>query len=242
MFSILRKEINSFLNSLIAYIVIGVFLVVTGLYMWFFPQSNVLDYGYADLQPLFSIAPWVFLFLIPAITMRSFAEERKAGTIELLLTRPLTDLQIILGKYFACLLLVIFALLPTLIYYMSVYYLGDPEGNIDSAGVTGSYIGLIFLAAVFTSIGIFASSISKDQIISFIVAVLLCFVVYTGFDMLASINVWGTLSYFISYLGIQFHYETISKGLIDSRDVLYFVSVSALMILATKLVLESRKW
>ncbi|KAA9345771.1 gliding motility-associated ABC transporter permease subunit GldF [Adhaeribacter soli] len=242
MFSILRKEINSFLNSLIAYIVIGVFLVVTGLYMWFFPQSNVLDYGYADLQPLFSIAPWVFLFLIPAITMRSFAEERKAGTIELLLTRPLTDLQIILGKYFACLLLVIFALLPTLIYYVSVYFLGDPEGNIDSAGVAGSYIGLVFLAAVFTSIGIFASSISKDQIISFIVAVLLCFIVYTGFDMLASIDVWGKLSYFISYLGIQFHYETISKGLIDSRDVLYFVSVSALMILATKLVLESRKW
>jgi ABC-2 type transport system permease protein len=242
MFSILRKEINSFLNSLIAYIVIGVFLVVTGLYMWFFPQSNVLDYGYADLQPLFSIAPWVFLFLIPAITMRSFAEERKAGTIELLLTRPLTDLQIILGKYFACLLLVIFALLPTLIYYVSVYFLGEPEGNIDSAGVAGSYIGLVFLAAVFTSIGIFASSISKDQIISFIIAVLLCFIVYTGFDMLASIDVWGKLSYLISYLGIQYHYETISKGLIDSRDVLYFVSVSALMIIATKLVLESRKW
>ena len=242
MFSILRKEINSFLNSLIAYIVIGVFLVVTGLYMWFFPQSNVLDYGYADLQPLFSIAPWVFLFLIPAITMRSFAEERKAGTIELLLTRPLTDLQIILGKYFACLLLVIFALLPTLIYYVSVYYLGEPEGNIDSAGVAGSYIGLVFLAAVFTSIGIFASSISKDQIISFIIAVLLCFIVYTGFDMLSSIDVWGTLSYFISYLGIQYHYNTISKGLIDTRDVLYFVSVSALMIVATKLVLESRKW
>ncbi len=210
--------------------------------MWFFPDSSVLDYGYADLQALFSIAPWVFLFLIPAITMRSFAEEKRAGTIELLLTRPLTDLQIILGKYFACLLLVIFALLPTLIYYVSVYLLGEPKGNIDSAGVFGSYIGLVFLAAVFTSIGIFASSISKDQIISFIVAVLLCFLVYTGFDMLAGINVWGTLSYFISYLGIQYHYETISKGLIDSRDVLYFVSVSALMIVATKLVLESRKW
>lgn len=242
MLSILQKEINSFLNSLVAYIVIGVFLVVTGLYMWFLPGSSVLNYGYADLQALFSIAPWVFLFLIPAITMRSFAEEKKAGTIELLLTRPVTDLQIILGKYFACLLLVIFALLPTLIYYISVYMLGEPKGNIDSAGVTGSYIGLVFLAAVFTAIGIFASSISKDQIISFIIAVLLCFLVYTGFDMLAGINVWGPLAYIISYLGIQYHYETISKGLIDSRDVLYFVSVSALMIVATKLVLESRKW
>ena len=177
MLSILRKEINSFLNSLVAYIVIGVFLVVTGLYMWFLPGSSVLDYGYADLQALFSIAPWVFLFLIPAITMRTFAEEKKAGTIELLLTRPVTDLQIILGKYFACLLLAIFALLPTLIYYVSVYLLGEPKGNIDSAGVAGSYIGLVFLAAVFTAIGIFASSISKDQIISFIIAVLLCFLV-----------------------------------------------------------------
>lgn len=242
MFPILRKEINSFLNSLIAYIVIGVFLVATGLYMWFLPGSNVLDYGYADLQPLFSLAPWVFLFLIPAITMRSFAEEKKAGTIELLLTRPLTDLQIILGKYFACLLLVIFALLPTLIYYFSVYQLGEPEGNIDSAGVAGSYIGLVFLAAVFSAIGIFASAISKDQIISFIVAVLLCFVVYTGFDIVASIDVWGPLSSIIAQLGIQYHYNTISKGLIDSRDVLYFVSVSAIMIIATKLVLESRKW
>src|SRR6478735_1390063 len=242
MFSILRKEINSFLNSLVAYIVIGVFLVVTGLYMWFFPNSSVLDYGYAELTALFGIAPWVFLFLIPAITMRSFAEEKKAGTIELLLTRPVTDLQIILGKYFACLLLVIFALLPTLIYYASIYFLGEPRGNVDSAGVFGSYIGLVFLAAVFTAIGIFASSISKDQIISFIVAVLLCFLVYTGFDMLAGINVWGPVSYIISYLGIQYHYDTISKGLIDSRDVLYFVSVSALMIVATKLVLESRKW
>jgi ABC-2 type transport system permease protein len=242
MFPILRKEINSFLNSLIAYIVIGVFLVVTGLYMWFLPDSSVLSYGYADLQPLFSLAPWVFLFLIPAITMRSFAEEKKAGTIELLLTRPVTDLQIILGKYFACLLLVIFALLPTLIYYFSVYKLGEPQGNIDSAGVAGSYIGLVFLAAVFTAIGIFASSISKDQIISFIVAVLLCFLVYIGFDMVASLDVWGTFSSLISQLGIQYHYNTISKGLIDSRDVLYFVSVSAIMLVAAKLVLESRKW
>src|SRR5678816_2776169 len=129
MFAILRKEINSFLNSLIAYIVIGVFLVVTGLYMWFLPESSVLNYGYADLQPLFSLAPWVFLFLIPAITMRSFAEEKKAGTIELLLTRPLTDMQIILGKYLACFLLALLALIPTLLYYFSVYKLGSPEGN-----------------------------------------------------------------------------------------------------------------
>src|SRR6187431_1022024 len=208
MIALLKKEIRAFLSSLIGYVVIAVFLLVTGLFMWIFPgDSNILEMGFANIDTLFFISPWVFLFLIPAITMRSFAEEKRAGTIELLLTRPLTDLQIILGKYFACLLLVLFALLPTLIYYFSVYTLGEPKGNIDSAGVAGSYIGLVFLAAVFTAIGIFASAISKDQIISFIVAVLLCFLVYTGFDMLAGINVWGPLAYLISYLGIQYHYE-----------------------------------
>lgn len=242
MFSILRKEINSFLSSLIAYIVIAVFLVTIGLLMWVFPESNVLDYGFADMQTLFSMAPWVFLFLIPAITMRTFAEEKKAGTIELLLTRPVTDLQIILGKYFASLLLALFALLPTLVYYYTIYELGQPKGNIDSAAVVGSYIGLIFLAGVFASIGVFASAITENQIVAFIIAVFLCFILYSGFDSIASINIWGRLSYIISYLGISYHYNAVSKGLIDSRDVLYFLSIIAIMILSTKLVLESRKW
>ena len=242
MFSILRKEINSFLSSLIAYIVIIVFLVAIGLFMWVFPDSSVLEYGFADMQTLFNMAPWVFLFLIPAITMRTFAEERKAGTIELLLTKPLTDLQIILGKFFASWLLVLFALLPTLVYYFSIYRLGQPQGNIDSAAVAGSYIGLMFLAGVFTAIGIFASAISENQIVSFIIALFLCFVIYTGFDQIASINIWGTWSYLIGQLGISAHYMAISKGLIDSRDVLYFLSVITIMIVSTKLVLESRKW
>ena len=242
MFPILRKEFNSFLNTLIAYLVISVFLVVTGLYMWVFPESSVLDYGFSDMQTLFSMAPWIFLFLIPAITMRTFAEEKKAGTLELLLTRPLSDMQIILGKYFACLMLAVLALLPTLVYYYTVYTLGNPLGNVDSAAVAGSYIGLVFLAAVFCAIGLFASSITDNQIISFIIAVFLCFVIYSGFDSIASINGWGTFSYFISQLGVSYHYNSFSKGLIDSRDVLYFLSVIAVMLLATKLVLQSRKW
>jgi ABC-2 type transport system permease protein len=242
MLAILRKEFNGFLNTLIAYIVIMVFLVAIGMFMWVFPESNVLDYGFADMQTLFNMAPWLFLFLIPAITMRTFAEEKREGTIELLLTKPISDLQLILGKYFAALLLALFALIPTLIYYYSVYELGNPQGNVDSAAVVGSYLGLVFLAGVFTAIGVFASSVSDNQIISFVIAIFLCYIIYAGFELIASIPVWGGDSYFISQLGIAYHYTAISKGLIDSRDVLYFLSVIAIMILSTKLVLSSRKW
>ncbi len=242
MFAVLRKEINSFLNSVIAYIVIGVFLLTTGLFTWVFPDSSVLDYGYADLLTLFNIAPWVFLFLIPAITMRTFAEEKKSGTIELLLTKPITDLQLITGKFLACFSLAILALLPTLVYYYSVYTLGNPVGNLDSAAVAGSYLGMVFLAGIFTAVGIFASALTENQIVAFIIAVFFCFLLYSGFDSLAAIDVWGTTSYLISQLGVSFHYSALSKGLIDSRDVLYFVSVAVLFLLATRLVMESRKW
>jgi ABC-2 type transport system permease protein len=242
MFPIFRKEISSFLNSLIAYIIMAIFLTGMGLFIWVFPEYNVLDYGYADLNTLFSMAPYIFLFLIPAVTMRSFAEEKKGGTMELLLTRPLTDWDIILGKYFACFLLILFTLLPTLIYYYSVYVLGNPVGNVDSAGVAGSYIGLLLLAAVFTAIGIFASSISENQIVSFIVAAFLCFLWFAGFSALGSLSSTGAWTYLVSQLGLDYHYSALSKGLVDSRNVIYFLSVIFLMLLATRLVLESRKW
>ncbi|HEY0769925.1 MAG TPA: ABC transporter permease, partial [Sphingobacteriaceae bacterium] len=158
MTSILKKEISGFFSSLAAYITIGVFLIVTGLYLWVFPESSILEYGYAGLDSLFNIAPYLFMFLIPAVTMRSLAEEKKEGTFELLATRPLTDWQIILGKYFASLLIVVFALLPTLVYYVTVYQLGVEKGNVDTGAVIGSYIGLLLLGGAFTSIGIFASS------------------------------------------------------------------------------------
>ncbi len=184
MLQVLSKEFNSFLNSLIAYIVMGVFLTAVGLLMWVFPETSVLEYGYADMSTLFSLAPYVFIFLIPAISMRSFAEEKKAGTMELLLTKPLTDWDIILGKYLACFLLVILALVPTVIYYFSIYMLGDPVGNIDTPGVMGSYIGLILLGGVFCAAGIFASSITTNQIVSFILAAFLCFILFSGFESL----------------------------------------------------------
>ncbi len=241
MLTILNKEFNAFLNSAVAYVVLGVFLVATGLFVWVFPDSSVLDYGFADLQTLFSLAPWLFLFLIPAITMRTFAEEKKAGTIELLLTRPLTDGQIIGGKYLACLLLALLALVPTLLYYFSVYRLGSPPGNIDSAATVGSYLGLALLAAVFAAVGILASALTRDQIIAFLVAVVGCFLLYSGFDSLASV-LDGSAAYYVSQLGIAAHYRDLSKGLIDSRDVVYFLSVVAVALQATRLVLRSRTW
>ncbi len=242
MVPIFLKEIRSFFSTLTAYVVITVFLVVTGLFVWVFPDTNVLDSGFAQLDTLFSLSPYIFMFLIPAITMRSFAEEKKAATMELLLTRPLTDWQIILGKYFSCWVLALMALLPTFLYVYTVYQLGSPPGNLDMAAVIGSYTGLASLAAVFTSIGLFASSLSDNQIVAFLIAVFFCFVGYDGFTLVASVNVWASYSYTISQLGIDHHYNSISRGLIDSRDLLYFVSFVLVMLWLTKLVLGSRKW
>lgn len=242
MIRVLSKEFNSFLNSLIAYVVIGVFLTGIGLLMWVFPETSVLDYGYADMDTLFSLGPYVFIFLIPAITMRSFAEERKAGTMELLLTKPLTDWDIVLGKFLACFLLVLFALIPTIIYYFSVRSLGNPAGNIDTPGVIGSYIGLALLAGVFCAVGIVASSITSNQIVAFILAAFLCFLVFSGFESISTLNVWSSNTLLIKQFGILYHYEALSKGLIDSRDVIYFISVGGLMLLISKTILSSRSW
>jgi ABC-2 type transport system permease protein len=242
MFQVLSKELNSFLNSLIAYVVIGVFLVAMGLLTWVFPETSVLDYGYADLDTLFSLGPYVFIFLIPAITMRSFAEEVKSGTLELLVTKPLTDWDIILGKYFACFLLTLGALLPTLIYYYSIYTLGNPVGNVDTPGVVGSYLGLALMASVFCAVGIFASSISRNQIVAFIVGAFICFLLFTGFESLSTFSLWSESSLFIKQLGLLEHYEAMSKGLIDSRDVIYFISVVFVLLSATNLIMGSRKW
>ncbi|HAS44082.1 MAG TPA: gliding motility-associated ABC transporter permease subunit GldF [Microscillaceae bacterium] len=242
MLTVFTKELRSFLSSLIAYIVIVVFLTGIGLFMWVFPSTNVLDYGYADLESLFTLAPYVFMFLIPAITMRTFAEEKKTGTMELLFTRPLTDWDIILGKYLSSLVLVILALVPTLVYYFSIYQLGIQPGNIDTPGTMGSYVGLILLGAVFTAIGLLASVLTESQIVSFIVALFLCFIFFEGFGYLANIRDSSDFSYYIVQFGISHHYETIRRGLIDSRNLMYFFSVIAMMLLTTKLILGSRKW
>lgn len=246
MFTLYLKEIRGFLSSLIGTISIGVFISLIGVFMWIIPSegggSNILDNGFANIDPLFFIAPWVYLFLIPAITMRTFSEEKKTGTIELLLTRPLTDLQIILAKYFAGFTLVIVSLIPTLIYYYSVHVLGAPKGNLDTGGMWGSYIGLLFLGAGFISIGLFASAIAENQVIAFIMSMLLCFITYIGFEYIAQSGIFGKYDAFFKSLGINDHYSSMSRGVIDTRDVIYFLSLITLFNLSTKLVLESRKW
>jgi len=243
MFALLRKEISSFLSSLIGYIVVIVFLLINGLFLWVFPLDfNILNSGYANLDGLFLLAPFVFLFLIPAITMRSFADERKSGTIELLLTKPLTDIQIIMAKYFSGLILIIFSLIPTFIYYFWVYKLGYPVGNLDSGGILGSYIGLLFLGAAFNAIGLFTSSITENQIASFIVSLFLCGFMYIGFDFLYQLDLFGKVDLFIQTLGINAHYTSMSRGVIDTRDIIYFVSCISIFLLFTKISLESRKW
>jgi ABC-2 type transport system permease protein len=233
--TILKKEITAYLSSLVAYVTIGVFLVVLSLFLWVFPESSILDYGYAGLDSLFSTAPYLFMFLVPAITMRSLAEERREGTFEILLTRPLTDWQIVLGKYLASVLLVLFALLPTLVYYYSVYTLGNPVGNIDTGAVIGSYIGLFLLGACFAAIGLFASSITKNQVIAFTIAVFLCFFFYSGFDSLSQILSLQNLT--LEDLGITEHYQSVSRGVLDTRDLVYFLILSGIFIWLTLFVL-----
>ncbi len=243
MFQLLKKEINGFFSSLTGYVVIIVFLLFTGLFLWVFPgQFNILDNGYASLDPLFVIAPWVFLFLVPAVSMRLFADEKKSGTIEFLFTQPLTEMQIVLAKYFAGLSLVLFSLIPTLIYLFSVYQLGSPQGNVDMAGVWGSYIGLFFLASIYVSIGVFSSSLTENQIIAFLIAMILSFFVYIGFESISGLSFLNSVSEIILNLGINEHYKSISRGVIDLRDVIYFVSVIAVFLYLTKTILESRKF
>ncbi len=243
MLALLKKEIANFFSSIIGYIVIIIFLLITGLFLWAFPtEFNILDFGFAQIDGLFMIAPYVFLFLIPAISMRSFADENKTGTIELLLTKPLTDLTIIFAKFWAAFLLLLIALIPTLSYYFSVYYLGFPVGNIDSGGVFGSYIGLLLLGSSFIAIGLFSSSITSNQVVAFILAVFLSGFAFIGFEFIYDISWLGNYGLIIKSLGIYDHYSSISRGVLDTRDLIYFLSIISLFLLLTKLSLQSRKW
>lgn len=243
MIALFKKEIFSYFNSLTVYIVVIVFLLANSLFLWVFPgEYNVLEFGYANLNGLFAIAPFVFLFLVPAITMRLFSEENKSGTIEILLTKPLSDSNIIMAKYLAAYSLVILSLIPTLIYFYSVYQLGFPKGNIDVGAFWGSFLGLLFLGASFTAIGLFTSSLSNNQIIAFILAVFISAFFYMGFDLIASLGFSSEPELFLKNLGIESHYKSISRGVIDSRDVIYFISIKVFFLIMTKLKMEARKW
>ncbi|NND51878.1 MAG: gliding motility-associated ABC transporter substrate-binding protein GldG [Flavobacteriaceae bacterium] len=230
MIALIKKEINAFFSSPIGYLVIGIFLILNGLFLWLFKgEFNILDNGFADLSSFFSLAPWILLILVPALCMRSFSEERKQGTLELLLTKPLSLKQIVLGKYFGVLVLLILALLPTLLYAYTVNQLSNPVGILDSGSTLGSYFGLLFLAAAYAAIGVFASTLSDNQIVAFIIAVILCFVFYIGFDGLAEL----TSVFAIEHIGMNSHFKSISRGVFDSRDFIYFLSIIVFFILIT---------
>lgn len=243
MYSIIRKEIHSFFSSLVGYIAIVVFVLVCGFFMWMYPNNNMFDYGFATMDKFFSLAPWIMMFLLPALTMRSFSEEYKSGTIEILSTLPLREKDIILGKFFASYVLVIISLLPTLLYVLTISTLSIIPGNIDSGGIFGSYIGLLFLCAAFTAIGILCSSLTDNQVIAFLMAVFANFILYAGFEIVSQLPFLSNgYDYVISQIGMQFHYQSISRGLLDSRDIVYFLSIVAIGLLATTLSIQKRKW
>ena len=235
MSAIFNKEIRSFFSNATGYVVIGIFLIMTGLFLWVLPgEFNIPENGYAHVDGLFYLAPWFFMFLCPAITMRMLAEEKQTGTWELLVTKPISNWKIVTGKYFAGLFLVVIALLPTVIYYFSVSYLAEPEGNIDSGAFWGSFIGLVFLAAVFTSIGLFASSLTQNQIISFIVAITISFFMFYGFELISGFFSSGENVDFLENLGIHSHYKSMSRGVIDSNDLIYFGVLSFIFLYFTE--------
>jgi ABC-2 type transport system permease protein len=239
--SIFIKEINSFFSSIVGYVALLVFLVACGLFLWIIPQYSVLEYGMASLDRFFQIAPWLLLLLVPAVTMRSFADEFRTGTIEWLSTKPVTDTEIIVGKYLATLVLIVSALLPTLIYVVTVSSLSYPDIGLDTGGLIGSYVGLFFLAATFAAIGIFCSSLTANQIVGFLASLLACYLLYTGFEQLSKLpKLSEGADYYLSMIGMEFHYNSISRGLIDSRDVIYFLSVIIFFISLTRYSLNSR--
>lgn len=238
--SILLREIKSFFGSPIGYLVITIFLLLNGLFLWVFEGDfNIPNSGFADLSPFFTLAPWILIFLIPAVTMRSFSDEKKQGTIELLFTKPLSIWEIVNGKFFGAFLLIVIAILPTLIYVMVVSNLGNPEGNLDFGSTLGSYFGLLFLIASYTAIGIFTSTLSENQIVAFIISVLLCFVFYFGFDGISTYA--GSFDLVVSSLGMDYHFKSMGRGVLDTRDILYFVSITILFLSFTAFKLKSLK-
>ncbi len=225
--AIILREIKSFFGSAVGYLVVGVFLILNGLFLWVFDgEYNILQSGFADMAPFFTIAPWILLFLIPAVTMKSFSDEKKQGTLELLLTKPLSVWQIVAGKFLGSLLLILIAILPTFIYVYVLSNLGLQQGNLDMGSIIGSYFGLVFLIAAYCAIGIFCSSLSDNQIVAFILSVLFCFLLYFGFEGLSTV---ANLEIVESF-GMHGHFESMARGVIDSRDVIYFLCLGTLFL------------
>lgn len=243
MLALFKKEVSQFFSSITGYLSVILFLVANGLFLFVFPDTNLFSDGYATLDTLFRLAPWILLLLIPAATMRLFAEEWRSGTMELLLTRPLTEWQIVAGKYLGALFLLVFALVPTVMYYITIRSLAVSPADVDTGGIIGSYIGLFLLGTVFTAIGTWASSVSSQSMVAFLLSVFCCFIFYTGFNALSRIPAFeGGLDYYLQLIGIQYHYQSVSRGVIGIRDLVYFFSLDAFFLCLTKLSLSARQW
>lgn len=239
MFAIFKREVQSFFTSPIGYMIVGLFLLLNGLFLWVFKGDfNIFDYGFADLGNLFLLAPWIFIFLVPAITMKSFSEERKVGTLELLLIKPISIWKLVLGKFWGAFLLCVIAVLPTIIYVFAISNLGITEGNFDLGVVLGSYFGLLFLIGAYTSIGLFSSTLSDNQIVSFIIGILMCFLLFNGFDAISSLFSGGETQRLIQEIGARSHFDSIARGIVDTKDLLYFVSLTLFFLYLTFLRLK----
>ena len=239
MFSILKKELVSFFASAMGYMVIALFLLANVLLLWVFNSDFIiLNAGFADLNSFFYISPWLFFFLIPAICMRSFVDEKISGTFDFLKTKPISNWQLVLGKYFGALILIITAILPSLIYVYSIDALANPTGNIDLGPVLGAYLGLLFIAGSYTAIGLFASAISNSHIVAFLIAILTCFVMFYGFEAFADLQIFKNSG--LEYFGMKFHYNSLAKGVIDTRDIVYFLSISFLFLVITHKIIAKQ--
>lgn len=236
------KEFRGFFSSPVGYIVLAIFFVGAGLLLWIFPgEYNVLDGGYANIDGFFALAPWLFLFLCPAVTMRAIAEERQIGTLELLLTKPISKMRLVVGKFLAAWAVIAVALLPAILWFGCVYVLAEPMGNVDSGAFWGSFAGLLMLAAVYCAVGLFGSSLASNQITAFVVSALLSFVIFYGFELIGSLFSDGTLMLYLKNLGAHAHYQSMARGVLDSRDVLYMLAVTLIFLISTRLVLSRRK-
>ncbi len=240
--NIFRKEFRSFFSTPTGYIVLAIFFVGAALFLWIFPgEYNVLDNGYANIDGFFVLAPWLFLFLCPAVTMRAIAEERQQGTLELLVTRPISKMNLVFGKFLAAWSVILVALLPAVLWFYVVYLIAEPMGNVDIGAFWGSFVGLIFLSAVYSAVGVFGSSLSNNQITAFIVSSLICFALFYGFELVGSLFSDGTTALYLKNLGVNAHYRSMSRGVLDTRDVLYMLAVTLLFLLSTKMVLSRKK-
>lgn len=234
MWSICKKELNQFFSSLTGYITIILFLLINGIFLFVLNDSSIFEFGYASLDKFFELAPWILMFLVPAITMRALSDEFKAGTFEILKTKPLSSWQIVLGKYFSILIVLLLAIIPTLIYIITIKAL-SAQGGIDSGGILGSYIGLFFLVAVFAAIGLCCSGLTNNAVVAFLISAFSCLVLYFGFNALSRLAMFANGSdYYIEMLGIDFHYRSMSRGVLDSRDLVYFISMIFIFLLTTK--------